>query len=275
MLAREAVIDSLLAKDRGCSAREASLLCLGRGADELGARKREANFSFTFQREAKAGQLTIPERGAAAICFAKMAPRAEGRPHAMLHALAPRRFGKVALLQASKHEHRPFTWHYNCRSGSPADSSLVSSAHDDEKLRAAESLVASFRGHVREIASGQGAQEWLLMRRFRLTSSVSGKARARWLQDAHDEVMGVGEVLSGVAPIGSVGIEKARSRIGCRGGSRQAQADDGGEGGAQQLGEEKRRIFARLMKCKSPLLQQHRLAQGVESKQRCAVCEAR
>ena len=191
-LDREVVIDNLITKDRGYNTKDTSLFCLARGADELETRKREANFPFTFNRKPHGEQISIPERGSMGLYCAKLRPEVKGRSTTVLYGFAFRRFGRVALLQTSKKEYKPFVWHYTIDHGKAAENNFVhelDGMHEAQR-EAADKSIQEFLESICRLTVCQGTPEWFLLRRFRLTSSISGTVCTKWFRLASEKRLG-------------------------------------------------------------------------------------
>jgi hypothetical protein len=180
------LMGTILTKDRGYNTKVTSMFCLNHGADELGTRKREGNFAFTWgKKNAKDGQINVEMSGHPVARFAMLRPlpAVENRPTLRLHGLAWRANGRVVLLQTSAEDLGSFKWTYATRRKKEVP--VVFRSKDDvgELGAAADTLVHEFKDGVVEVTLTQGTPDWFLARRFLLTSSIAGTLIKRWFRE--------------------------------------------------------------------------------------------
>ena len=213
-LPKQAQISNLITKDRGYNTLRNSMLCLKRGAHELGTRRKEGNFVFTFDTAPRRGQKLIPTSGEQAGYFAKLNPLISTRSNLRLYGIAFRRYGRVAILQSSKAQFRPFIWHLILKGSSqskvpvsfeslrgfqdepakriefkvressisPDDVYEYTSTPEGVTKELIDKMYECFRRSITFLTEEQGTPEWFLLRKFRLTSSVSGGFCTKWLR---------------------------------------------------------------------------------------------
>lgn len=185
--AHETVVKNLITKDRGYNTKVVSDLCLRLQARELGSRRKETNFPFTFGRTPTESQELVEETNHFVARWATVKVNMENRADTItLSGIAWRCDGRVALLQTSEKCMGAFHWTYDTSGVLPSPIVQISSNCNHLETTAADHI-REVRSNILEITQQQRTPEWFLLRRFRITSSVCGRIMAKWFKFGLDK----------------------------------------------------------------------------------------
>lgn len=177
--------DTLITKDRGYNFQSISDLLFATGAHELGTRKRERNFPFTFDQKPSRKQREIPTSGHRCGYFGTYNPNIPGRPNTRIHGIAFRDNGRVVLATTSRPDCGVHQFHA-VPFRTPAPETLFQIADLPEDTINSETLLGLAEEQVVLLTQSQRDAAWFLMRMFRITSSVSAKFVSQWIRTVDD-----------------------------------------------------------------------------------------
>ena len=131
-----------------------------------------------------AHQKAIPTKGEPCCYWCIRNPEINSRPATRIHGCAYRKNSRVVMLQSSLERTAVHRWSFVTKNTEPLYICKVK--HDEEELR--EESKTCFdtildSPNLRMLTKIQASQEWFLLRKFKLTSSISGELTRKFLRE--------------------------------------------------------------------------------------------